>query len=114
MCGQRRQVVGIVIHVMAVAGLAGPAVAAPVMGDDAIALFEEEEHLCVPIVRGKRPAMAEHYGLTVAPVFVVDVDVSSVLFPNSYVRHDLFSFLYSVVRETTLNVLHLRWLTLRR
>ena len=37
MRGQRRQVVGIVIHVMAIAGLGGAAMAAPVMGDDAIA-----------------------------------------------------------------------------
>src|SRR5215211_8687536 len=92
MRGQGCQIVGIMIHVMAIAGLAGSAVAAPVMGDDAIAVFEEEEHLCVPIVRGKRPAMAKHYGLTLTPVFVIDVDVSSVFFSNSYVWHDVFLF----------------------
>jgi len=39
---QGRKVVCIVIHVMAVARLAGPAVAAAVMGDNAITVFEEE------------------------------------------------------------------------
>ena len=35
MRGHRREVVGIMIHVVAVADLAGAAMAAPVMGDDA-------------------------------------------------------------------------------
>jgi len=30
--------------------LGGPAVASSVMGDDAIAVFEEEQHLRVPII----------------------------------------------------------------
>ena len=55
-----RKIVGIMIHVMAVAGLAGTAVAAAVMGDDAIAVIEEEQHLRVPVVGRQRPAMAEH------------------------------------------------------
>ena len=50
MRGQSRKVVGIVIHVMAVARLGGPAVASSVMGDDAIAVFEEEQHLRVPVI----------------------------------------------------------------
>ena len=36
--------------------------------------------------------MAEHDGLSFAPVFVIDVDVSSVFFSDSYVWHDVFSF----------------------
>jgi hypothetical protein len=47
---QRCEVVGIVVHVMAVAGLARPSVAAPVMGDDPIAVLEKEQHLGVPVV----------------------------------------------------------------
>ena len=46
----RRQVVGIVIHVVAVADLTGSAMAAAVMGDDAIAVIEEEQHLRVPVI----------------------------------------------------------------
>ena len=74
MCGQRREVVGVVIHVVAVAGLGGAAMAAPVVGDDAIAVLEEEQHLRVPIIGRQRPAVAEHDGLTLAPVLVEDLD----------------------------------------
>ena len=64
---QRREVVGIMIHVVAVAGLGRAAVAAAVMGDDAIAVIEEEQHLRVPVVGRQRPAMAEHDGLARCP-----------------------------------------------
>ena len=74
MCGQRRQVVGVVIHVMAVGGLRGAAMAAPVVRDDAIAVLEEEQHLRVPIIGRQRPAVAEHDGLTFAPVLVEDLN----------------------------------------
>src|ERR1700681_1251933 len=69
---QGRKVVGIMIHVMAVAGLAGPAMAAAVMGDDPIAVAQEEQHLRVPVIGRQRPAMAEYDGLASAPVLVVD------------------------------------------
>jgi hypothetical protein len=42
MRGQRREVIGIVIHVMTVAHLSGPAMASAVMSDDAIAFVEKE------------------------------------------------------------------------
>ena len=70
MRGQRRQVGGIMVHVMAAIGLGRAAMAAPVMGNDAIALAAEEHHLRIPVVRRQRPAMAEHDGLTRAPVLV--------------------------------------------
>src|SRR5437588_4846901 len=73
MCGQRRQVIGIMIHVMAATGLGGAAMATPVVGYDAIAAVEEEQHLCVPIIGRQRPAVAENNGLTFAPVFVIDL-----------------------------------------
>jgi hypothetical protein len=72
MCRQRRKVVGIVVHVVAVARLGGSPVAAPVMGDDAIAVQQEEHHLGVPVIGRQRPAMAEHDGLTASPVLVED------------------------------------------
>ena len=74
MRGQRREVVGVVVHVVAVAGLGRAAVAAPVMGDDAIAVAEEEQHLRVPVVGRQRPAVAEHDRLARAPVLVEDLD----------------------------------------
>ena len=55
--------------------LSGAAMAATVMGDDAIALRQEEQHLRVPIVRRQRPAMVEDDRLRVlrAPVLVEDL-----------------------------------------
>src|SRR5438445_2460636 len=90
MRGQSRKVVGVMIHVMAVARLGGPAVASSVMGDDAIAVFEEEQHLRVPVIGRQRPAVAKDDGLSFAPVLVIDIDVSSVFFPDSYVWHTNF------------------------
>src|SRR4051794_27420357 len=69
---QRGEIVSVVIHVMAAAGLCGSAMAAPVVRDDAIAVLQEEQHLRVPVIRRKRPAVAEHDGLTFAPVLVED------------------------------------------
>src|SRR4030095_4480387 len=74
MRGQRGQVVGVVIHVVAVIGLGGAPMTAPVVGDDAIAVLDEEQHLHVPIVGRQRPAVAEHDRLTFAPVLVEDLD----------------------------------------
>src|SRR5438094_6758972 len=77
MRGQSRKVVGIVIHVMAVARLGGPAVPSSVIGDDTIAVFEEEQHLRVPVIGRQRPAVAEDDALSFAPVFIINVDLSS-------------------------------------
>ena len=50
MCGQSRQVICIMVHVMALAWLGGPAMPAPIMGNDAIAMIEEEQHLRIPVI----------------------------------------------------------------
>ena len=71
---QRRQIIGIVIHVVTVAYLRGPAMTPAVMSYDAIAVLEKKQHLRVPVIGGQRPAMAEHDGLTFAPVLVKDLD----------------------------------------
>jgi hypothetical protein len=71
---QRRQVVGVVVHIVAVTGLGGTPVAAPVVSDDPIAVLQKEKHLRVPVVGRHRPAVAEHDGLTGTPVLVVDLD----------------------------------------
>src|ERR1700716_3396769 len=72
MCGQRRYVVGVMIHVMAAAGLGGAAMAAPVVGDNAIAVLEEEQHLRVPVIGTQRPPMMEDDRLRVlgSPILV--------------------------------------------
>jgi hypothetical protein len=71
---QRRQIIGIVIHVVTVADLRGPAMTSAVMSYDAIAVLDKKQHLRVPVVGRQRPAMAEHDGLTFAPVLVKDLD----------------------------------------
>ena len=70
-CGE---VVGIMVHVVTITDLARPAVAAPVMSDDAKTLADEEEHLRIPVVRGKRPAVAKNDRLTRPPVLVEDLN----------------------------------------
>ena len=65
MLDDRGGVGGVVVHVVAVADLARPAMAAPVMGDDAVALLEEVEHLRVPVVGAQRPAVMEDDRLSV-------------------------------------------------
>ena len=50
MGGHSRKVVCIVVHVMPLACLGGPAMPAPIIGDDAIAMIEEEHHLRVPVI----------------------------------------------------------------
>ncbi len=72
----RGNVRGVVVHVVAIADLARTAVAAPIMGDDAVALADEVQHLRVPVVGGQRPAVMEHDRLRVpgAPILVVDLD----------------------------------------
>src|SRR5439155_18820598 len=92
MIGHRLQIVGIVVHVVSAAGLSRATMSAPINGDDPITLGEEEQHLRVPIVRTEWPAVAEHDRLSAAPIFVIDVDVSSVFFSYSYVWHDDFPF----------------------
>src|SRR4029077_12949361 len=69
-----RKVVRVMIHIMPVANLRRPAVASPVMRYDAIALAQEEQHLRVPVIGRKRPAMAEHNRLTRTPILVEDLD----------------------------------------
>src|ERR1700728_1628694 len=69
---QCRKIVGIMIHLVPVACLCGPSVAAAVVGYDAIAGIEEEHHLRVPVIGRKRPTMAEYDRLTFTPVLVVN------------------------------------------
>src|SRR5438105_12320444 len=73
MTGHRREIIGIVVHVVPVAGLRGPAVTAPVMRDDTVAASHEEHHLRVPVICREWPAMAENDGLPLAPVVVEDL-----------------------------------------
>jgi hypothetical protein len=70
---ERCKIIGVGVHFVAVPGLIGPAVAATVMGDAAITVGRQEEHLSLATVRTQRPPMTEYDGLTRAPVLVVDL-----------------------------------------
>jgi hypothetical protein len=47
---QRCQIIGIVVHVVAVASLTGAAVTASIMSDHPEAAMQEEQHLVVPVI----------------------------------------------------------------
>src|SRR6202162_5056256 len=88
-----REIVRVGVHVVAVPRLGGAAVPAPVMGDDSKTLLAEEQHLSVPVVRGERPSVTEHYGLALSPVLVVNVRA---VFCRER-RHKLFSLVPTLV-----------------
>jgi hypothetical protein len=60
MIDELHQVVRIGVHLATVPGLAGRAVTATVMRDDAIPMLGKEQHQRFPAVAAQRPAMAEH------------------------------------------------------
>src|ERR1700692_4858581 len=68
-----RQVIGIMVHIVAVGGLSRTAMPAAIMGYNPIAMMQEEQHLVIPVVRAERPTMAENYRLSFTPVLVVDL-----------------------------------------
>jgi hypothetical protein len=82
------QVVRISVHVVAVPGLAGTPMAAPVMGYAAAPSRGEKKHLVFPRIRGQRPAVAEDNGLTFAPI--LEVNLSAIF--CGHCIHNLLSF----------------------
>src|SRR3712207_923891 len=74
MLDHRGGVGGVVVHVVTVGYLRRATVAAPIVGDDAIAPVEEVEHLRIPVVGAEGPSMMEddRLGVLRAPVLVVD------------------------------------------
>jgi hypothetical protein len=58
------------------------------MSDTAIAVGRQEAHLIFPGVGAQRPAMAEEDRLSCAPVFVVEINVTGILFADSNVGQD--------------------------
>src|SRR4029077_15499709 len=87
MIGDGLQIIGIVVHVMSVAGLSRATMSTPISCNDTIAFAEEEKHLRVPVIGRERPAVTEHNRLSAAPVFVIDFNVRSVFFSCGYVWH---------------------------
>src|SRR5258708_23299626 len=73
MIGDGLQIIGIVVHVVSVAGLTRATMSAPISRNDAETFAEEKKHLRVPIIRRERPAVTEHNRLPAAPVFIIDL-----------------------------------------
>src|SRR6266853_3864528 len=73
MIGDGLQIIGIVVHVMSVAGLTRATMSAAISRNDAIAFAEEKEHLDVPVIGRERPAVTEDNRLSAAPVFIIDL-----------------------------------------
>ena len=67
---------GVVVHVVSVGHLGRAAVAAPIVGDDSVALVEEVEELGVPVVGTEGPAVMEdeRLGGLWSPVFEGELD----------------------------------------
>jgi hypothetical protein len=65
---------GVMVHVVTIGHLARAAVAAAIDADHPVALLNKKQHLGIPVVSTKRPAVMEHNGLTLAPVLVEDLD----------------------------------------
>ena len=69
-CGQRGEVIRVMIHIVAIGPLARTSMPAPIMRDDAIAMVQEKHHLRVPVIRSERPAVRKHNRLSFTPVLV--------------------------------------------
>src|SRR5215470_13836159 len=93
-----RQIVGVGVHVVAAPWLARSAMAAAVMGNAAVSARCQEKHLIFPGVCAERPAVAEHDGLSSAPIFVVGFDVPRIFFADSHVWHDRSPFYMGCAR----------------
>ena len=68
------EVVGVVVEVVALPRLPGPASASPIVEHGPIPMGGNEVGWSVPGVRGQRPPVAEDHGLAGAPVLEEDVD----------------------------------------
>lgn len=69
---QRRQIVGVGVHLVAVPGLRRTPVPAPVVRNAPEPALGQEEHLALPAVAVQRPAVREHHHGARAPVLVVN------------------------------------------
>jgi hypothetical protein len=61
---ERREVVGISVHIIALPGLVGAPVSTAIVCNTPVASRPQKEHLIFEGVRTQRPAMAEDYWLT--------------------------------------------------
>jgi hypothetical protein len=67
-----RKIIGIGVHLVAVRRLARAPMATAIVGDTAIAVGRQEDHLIFPGIGVERPAVTEHDRLPCSPILVVD------------------------------------------
>ena len=99
---ERREIVGVGVHLVAVPRLARAAVAAAVVRDAAVSAVGQKDHLVFPGVRAERPAVTEDDGLSRAPVLVINLRA---VFGRDC-GHGIFSFsdeLIFAIRKGPLN-----------
>src|ERR1700676_1737300 len=70
---QRRQVIGIRVHIVAAPRLARPTMPPPVVCNRAVSVLRQKHHLVLERIRAQRPPMAEHHRLPRAPILVVNL-----------------------------------------
>jgi hypothetical protein len=62
------------------------------MRNAAVSLRGQEHHLVFPGVRAQGPAVAENYGLSRAPVLVVEIDVARIFLSDCDVWYRISPF----------------------
>src|SRR5262245_31328711 len=87
MFSKGRQVIRVVIHVVAITGLRGSPMPTPVVGYNAVPMIEEKKHVCIPVIGRKRPAVRKNNRLSGSPILVVNR--SAIL--NCNCAHVIFS-----------------------
>src|SRR5262249_18413186 len=85
--GERCEIVGVCVHLIAVPRLTRPAVTAAIVSDTAVSARGQKNHLVFPCVRAQRPAVAENHGLSLSPVLLINVRS---VFRRDH-AHELFS-----------------------
>ncbi|MNV82546.1 hypothetical protein D3C71_1762880 [compost metagenome] len=91
MLNHRGDVRRVVVHVVSIADLRRASMPAAVVSDDAVALGQEKQQLCVPIVCAQGPAVMEDKRLrTLGPPILVE-DLNPIL--GRHIGHGLDSLL---------------------
>jgi hypothetical protein len=58
-----------------------------ISGDNPVAALAQEDHLVFPGIRAERPAMAENYGLSLASVLIVQINVFGIFLTDTNIWH---------------------------
>src|ERR1019366_7878554 len=93
-----REIVGVSIPLIAFPRLTRTSVPAAIVRDAAEIVVGEKKHLVLKRVGIERPAVAENDGLSVAPIFVIEIDVCGIFLADGYEWHGKASFVAENLR----------------